>query len=524
MRITKCLLKFCAIISLISLLLNGFTVAAASKASVAFGKSSLSQYTSQSKLSVREELLWSFDKKDYAGIYTVDTTDSTEGNSCGMVTFDEDLEYYTVFRLKNQIKVDASEIQKVTLKIDVWVNDMSLLECDHELQNYPQYDYSNSGTFYWIMYDKDGKSHEVDTTVMDNKGKPGWQTMEVPFVHHNGELKLQDYSNITSVRILTTTRKGIVIKFDNLRACYYSNTGYKPYSDGFPEGCRIISRCDADALDGALVSEWFGNSFDFTHQKFGGSCLAYECCTADDYRVYFGGYNIDVNYNKDYICFWVWVPKEVTIPRWFLELNYKQDKIEYQNPNWSIDNITSHAVDGFKQGQWNLIQLPLNTLQKTGTGDTLTVRHFRMVVKSSKGVYPIYFDNVYICNASEAAEAAKEYRSIMKAENSTSSKLPSTSSKLSSNASKTPSVSSDASVGSQESQTASGVTTSIAEESLSDDTESLVSDFSDEAPFSSVSGSKKSGKGAFVVIGALLAVAVAGGVILLITAKKRKNS
>ena len=124
----------------------------------------------------------------------------------------------------------------------------------------------------------------------------------------------------------------------------------------------------------------------------------------------FGGLNIPLSYSKDYICFWVKVPKGNTIDRWFLEANEAQDSVEYENPAWDVENITKYAVDGFKAGKWNLIQLPLTALEKHNAGENITLHHLRMVFATEGKDFTVLLDNVYICNAAQAKVAAKEFR------------------------------------------------------------------------------------------------------------------
>ena len=423
--VKKVIGTFVALASVFAIILTAFPAAAVSTSSVAFDKSSLSQYTSKSKLSVTNQLLWSFDKKDSAGVYTVDSTDSTEGNNCGKASFSSTSTSQKRFMQVSGLNINASQRAKVTIKLDIWVNDMSLLICDHE-DVYTDIDYSHSGTVYWRAYSSSEDYHVVATTINDNGGKGGWQTIEMSFLHYNGGKRLSEsgIKNITSIRLYAKPRKGLVIKLDNLRACYYGNEGYKPSSEGIPSGSRVVSRCDADALDGALVSEWYGASFDFGHQKFGSSCIAYKACTEDDYRIFFGEYDFTISYSKDYVCFWLWLPKGAKISRWFMEANKTQDnENEFENPGWSAENITKHAVDGFKSGQWNLITLPLSALtNKNGGRDTIELEHFRMVIQSEGDPFTVYLDNVYFCNAAQAKVAADEFRAMNKVSSNVSSK------------------------------------------------------------------------------------------------------
>ena len=372
----------------------------------AYGKDSFSHYVDQEGLAVREELLWGFEEALH--YHSLDTTDATQGKGCGMVTLAQDAPSTTlVFHLTNRFLANASDLKKVTFKLDIWVNDMSLLGHDHEA-GYPQNDYSHQGTLYFGLQDENGRNHKINTSISDNNGYAGWQTLEFSLLHDNSKHDDINYSRITNAFLHIIGRKGLTIKFDNLRACYYSNEGYVPNTDGFPNGCRVLSHCDAQSLDGLVISEWYGAKMDFENKRYGTSCLAFNCTKKDDYRIFFGPQNITLNYNTDYICFWVKVPENAKLATWFLEANQVQDSIEYENPNSSVDNITKYAVGGWKTGEWNLIQMPLSALKKNNAGDSITLQHFRMVPTSAGEDFTFLLDQVYVCNADQAAVAAKE--------------------------------------------------------------------------------------------------------------------
>ncbi len=381
-------------------------VSALSFAQTAYEKDSFSHYVNQEGLAVREELLWGFEEALH--YHSLDTTDSTQGKGCGVVTLAQDAPSTTlVFHLINRFLADASDLYKVTFKLDVWINDMSLLGHDHESVQ-PENDFSHQGTLYFGLQDENGRNHKINTSISDSNGYAGWQTLEFSLLHDNSKHDDFNYSRITNAFLHVIGRKGLTIKFDNLRACYYSNQGYLPNTDGFPDGSRIISRCDAESLDGLVISEWYGAKMDFENKRFGTSCLAFNCTQKDDYRIFFGVRNITLTYNTDYICFWVKVPQNAAFKSWFLEANQVQDSVEYENPGSSVSNITQYAVGGFKTGEWNLIQMPLTALKKNNAGNTLDLRHFRMVPTSAGEEFSLLLDQVYVCNADQAAVAAKE--------------------------------------------------------------------------------------------------------------------
>ncbi|MBR6548904.1 MAG: hypothetical protein IKT68_05095, partial [Clostridia bacterium] len=386
--------------------LGNYPVLALSMAQPAYEKDSFSHYVDREGLAVREELLWGFEEALH--YHSLDTTDATQGKGCGMVTLAQDAPSTTlVFHLTNRFLANASDLKKVTFKLDVWINDMSLLGHDHESVQ-PDGDFSHNGTLYFGLQDENGRNHKIFTSISDNNGYAGWQTLEFSLLHDNSKHDDINYSRITNAFLHIIGRKGLTIKFDNLRACYYSNEGYVPNTDGFPDGCRILSRCDAQSLDGLVISEWYGAKMDFENKRYGTSCLAFNCTKKDDYRIFFGPRNITLNYNTDYICFWVKVPEYAKLATWFLEANQVQDSIEYENPGASVTNITQHAVGGFRYGEWNLIQLPLTALNKNNAGNTLNLQHFRMVPTSAGEDFTFLLDQVYVCNADQAAVAAQE--------------------------------------------------------------------------------------------------------------------
>lgn len=384
--------------------------ASAATASVANQKASLAQYAKEPyKLTCSETLLCGFESaKEISGSGVLCTADHTQGNACGELSLKSDATLREAFRLTKAFSVNASEKNKVTFALDVWVNDMALLVCDHEA-GYPQNDYSHSGTLYWRLTDAAGRTHCINTTILDKNGAAGWQTIEFTLLHDNGVSGGFDYSRITGSWLMLSGRAGLKFRFDNLRVRNYRNTGYTADLAHFPDGCRIISTCDADALDGAVVSEWFGNSFSDSVRAQGSSSLKYTCSPEDDYRIFFGGLGKTVSYADDYLCFWVRTEQGIKITQWFLEINQVQDKIEYQNPSSSAVNIMKYAVGGFRHGEWNLIQLPIRALQKNGAGDTLQAEHLRMVISTKEEEKAAWFDCVYLCNAAQAAVAKADF-------------------------------------------------------------------------------------------------------------------
>ena len=185
-RITTVFLKTAiAVISALAVFAAAIPASALSVSSVAFEKGSRSEYIENSYLNVREEVLWSFDEIDEGNNYTVDSKDATEGNASGKIAISWAEDSKRMFTLTNKFNVNASEKMKVTFKVDIWVNDMSKVLCDHE-KGYPQNDYSHSSTFYWRLTDGAGRWHGINVTIVDNNGKAGWQTMEYTLLHNNG--------------------------------------------------------------------------------------------------------------------------------------------------------------------------------------------------------------------------------------------------------------------------------------------------------------------------------------------------
>ena len=140
--------------------------------------------------------------------------------------------------------------------------------------------------------------------------------------------------------------------------------------------------------------------------------MKFKCCPEDDYRVFFGGYDLALDYNSDYICFWVYAESGAEFTKWFFEANQVQDSIEYENAGASFALISDNAVGGFKYDEWNLIQLPLSALEKHNADDSITMTHLRMVPATSGGTVTMYFDNIYVCGAEQAKAAAAEYRAM----------------------------------------------------------------------------------------------------------------
>ncbi|MGN1081017.1 MAG: hypothetical protein ACI4QV_02895, partial [Acutalibacteraceae bacterium] len=365
-------------------------------------KSSLSDYVGKGSLKLSETRLVSCDSMTSPKIesYTVsgvdisasiDTANKKEGSGSYSVTWNTAGEA-TFFRARDFGSYDCSPSDgKVTIKLWFYINDISKIDCDHSgLYNY---DYSDSGTiFLRAETERDSNYYAVNQTVKGN----GWQEIEFTFDHDNGIESGFDIHNVTGFWInVSALSPGLTIKIDNVRLCYYYNTGYSPDIGGIPNGAKVVSYCDYDGLCGDVVSEWFNSDFSSSIKKYGSSSLHLYSNASDDQRLFWGGLNISLNHSSDVLCFWVYIDNIDNISDWFIECNQIQDKtgyeFEYKN---ALSAIKKYSAGGLSSKTWVMVQFPLSVFSGSGT---ISMKHLRMVVTAKSGTeLNVYIDNVSI--------------------------------------------------------------------------------------------------------------------------------
>lgn len=402
-----------------------------SGAAAANMKSSLGEYAGRGSLSVEETLLASCDTRDDPQITApggaaklkavIDTDEKTEGEgsfsvewkSAGAAKFFRipkfnefydcaNAEYLSENGENGEKSESGSETltrTKTTIKLDLYVNDISLLKADHE--GLYDLDFSGVGTVY--LRAESGRRESIYHAVNQTIAGSGWQEIEFSFDHDNGVSDAFNINEVTGLWISATANKpGLVVKVDNVRLCRYISEGWDAgdASEYIPRGARVISYCDYDALCGEVITEWFNTDFSEETKLSGSSSLHLYTDGGDDERIFWGGLDLTASHVYDFLCFWVYVDDVDALGSWFIELNEIQDKEghEYEFTD-ALTAIKTSPAGGLKSGTWTMIRLALPFF--SGRGE-LPVRHLRMVPRAKNGREAnVYIDNVFLATRAE---------------------------------------------------------------------------------------------------------------------------
>ena len=379
-----------------------------------FDKSSLSMYLGD-KLDCTEETLLYFEPEadlvEYAGSTPVEgAVDMGIGFTC-----EKDTPHWTLINTPADafsLSVDDKFAQ--TIKMWVYVNDIDRMGCDLDaVYNAPQV---GSGTLYITLHDSNGYGHTWQHTFYGS----GWHEIELSFTCHNvayRNLEKIDYSNLNRLSAWCIGYEGLEVRFDDMRLCTYENDGYvQPEA---PFGGRWLSTCDFEALDGPILTEWYGAFFDLDEKTQGSSSVAIVGHKENvDHRVCIGIRDVPVSYDEDTICFDMYISSLSLLGTdWQIRLEHNAQAAHY-----SVDyNILKDcAVDDngkpttLKGGQWNHIRLPLNkTRVVIGAGyeDTFTndlvltqlVFYIAGTGKTEADNYLIRYDNFYVAKTEDLA-------------------------------------------------------------------------------------------------------------------------
>ena len=282
-------------------------------------------------------------------------------------------------------------LSKSTLKFWLFVNDTDLIDCDHDAGYGKQV---NQATFFFRATDKNGRTHCWNHTITDN----GWHEIELSFNVHNGADADFDYEHITGFWMMFTGKKGAIILMDDLRGVEYT-TDYTPADPG--EGCRLITDAEYNALDGAIVQEWYGTYYDTEDFFEGKSSL---CCEGDssvnDFRIIVANTSVHLDYDADELCFAMKLNDFGAVDGIFIELNHVQDQHEYEK-NFSLSEMKKYGLTA--ENEWCEIVIPVSDFKKNlkpsvyGDEEDILMKNFRFVISPKKGAsYKVHIDHVYV--------------------------------------------------------------------------------------------------------------------------------
>jgi hypothetical protein len=194
-----------------------------------------------------------------------------------------------------------------------------------------------------------------------------------------------------------------VVELDDLRVVEY-HTDHVP--NPAPHHGRLITEGEYDALDGAIVQEWYGACYDMQDKMQGKSSLR---CVGDssvnDFRTNVTNLNIPIVHADDVLVVWTKIKQLSTVKAIFIELNQVQDVHEYE----IIIPRADYARYGLcADDTWSCLVVPLSDMRKNlrpevfGDGASITLRNFRFNMCCEEACkFDNHIDLVYITTKAE---------------------------------------------------------------------------------------------------------------------------
>ncbi len=349
-----------------------------------------------------EEQLLSFDDVDFDGAvfrqnYSLDETYQREGDGAARIVITaQDKALEQLMWHNNAFDFAVEDLKKTTLKLWVFIEDDDKFTCDHDAGYGRQ---ENQTTLFFRALDRQGRYHAWNHTLTGN----GWHEIELSFNFNNGVHDGFDYAHITGFGMMAAAEVGTIVEVDDLRFVTYE-TDYEPTT--LPEGDRWISECEADALDGLIVQEWYGCSYDLEDKKNGTSSVRCEGDpSVNDFRSIFHVGGVPMNYQEDVLVFWMKVNDLRTVSNLFIELNQVQDTHEYEY-GISLAKLQEYGLSK-KAGEWSKIVVPLSDFRQNfkpdvyGTDENITLNFARFVISGVNGKsYVVHYDDIYLTTKS----------------------------------------------------------------------------------------------------------------------------
>jgi hypothetical protein len=286
---------------------------------------------------------------------------------------------------------DASNKRASTLKLWLYVSDTDQITCDHD----PGYGFQpNQATFFFRAVDGNGRVHNWNHTITN----PGWHEIELSFNVHNGVSADFDYSNVAGFWVAFSTYGEVTVLMDDLRGVVY-HTDHVPAEIKGERNARLISDCEYDALDGSVVQEWYGASYDLRDKAQGKSSMRnVSDGSVNDFRTIVADLDLEMNYDTDVLVFHLKLEHFSSIKSIMIELNQVQDQHEYQRV-FSLMELRNYGLSA-KVGTWSEIRIPLNKFSKQlhgDYGDTVQLHNFRFVTSVKAGALCDYHtDQIYL--------------------------------------------------------------------------------------------------------------------------------
>ena len=242
--------------------------------------------------------------------------------------------------------------------------------------------------------DKNGKTHGWNHTLTNN----GWHEVELSFNIDNGADKTFDYANITGFWVGLQTYGDVTIMIDDLRGVVY-DTDYVPEAIEGEQNARLISDCESNALDGAIIQEWYGTSYDLEDKVQGASSLRnFGDASVNDFRTIVANLDIPMDHKKDALVFHFKVADPKVLKSIFIELNEVQDTHEF-SASFTLEQLKQYGYAG-EPNTWCEIRIPLSVFHVQlgkNMGNTVTLRNFRFVGSASgSGTFDYHIDHIYL--------------------------------------------------------------------------------------------------------------------------------
>lgn len=342
--------------------------------------------------------LISFDSLDLPGLCavpeaTIDTETMREGTGALRWVLSEETNGLKQMCWANgeQFHLDVTDRHRTTLKLWLFLDSTDGIVCDHDTIYGAQ---GGQATFFFRVLDAKGGQYCWNHTLTGD----GWHEIELSFNIHNGYTPDFDMHNITGFYMMFDGHAGTVIELDDLRVVEYK-TDYLP--SPAPNGGRLITEGEYNALDGAIVQEWYGASYDTNDKMQGKSSL--RCigdATVNDFRTNVTNLNIPITHAEDVLVLWAKIRDLSTVKSIFIELNEVQDVHEYEISIPS-DKFAYYGLT--RDDTWSELRIPLSDMRKNlrvetfGNGDTITLRNFRYCLSAQgDATYDTHIDLVYV--------------------------------------------------------------------------------------------------------------------------------
>ena len=239
-----------------------------------------------------------------------------------------------------------------------------------------------------------GRNHCWNHTVTNN----GWHQIELSFNVHNGVDSDFDYAHINGFWVGLMTYDDVTVMIDAMRGVTY-DTDYVPQPIEGEEDGRLISDCEYNALDGAIIQEWYGASYDLDDKMQGASSLhSYGDASVSDFRTIIANLDIRMDRSRDELVFSIKISTPETIESFFIELNQVQDSHEI-SAFFTLDDLRQYGYTGCADA-WCEIRIPLSVFSvqlNPGMGNDITLHNFRFCANATgAGSFEYNIDHIYL--------------------------------------------------------------------------------------------------------------------------------